>query len=170
MAVSNITAERLRELLSFDVETGLFTRLTSTNRRIKPGVVNGCVRPDGYILIGVEKSHFLAHRLAWFYVHGFWPDQIDHINGIKHDNRLSNLRACCQAENSQNLTIRKNNTSGFVGVSFRPDMGKFAAEIGVNKQKIKLGLFPTAELAAEAYASAKYKHHTFQRTVRPKTF
>lgn len=168
MADSNLTAERLRELLSFDAETGLFTRLTSTNRRLKPGVVSGCVRSDGYILIGVDKSHYLAHRLAWLYVYGAWPNEIDHANGIKSDNRLSNLRECSRQENCQNLAIRKDNKSGFVGVTYRPDLKKFAAELWVKKKKISLGLFKTAELASKAYTAAKYEHHTFQRTVRAK--
>ena len=93
MAIANITASRLRELVSYDVDTGKFTRLVDSYRRTAvAGSVPGNVFKNGYIYISLDATRYLAHRLAWLYVHGRWPvGQIDHINMIRTDNRLCNF-------------------------------------------------------------------------------
>jgi hypothetical protein len=95
-----LTAERLREILGYDPETGLFTRLVRTGR-IRAGEVAGTAHSRGYRSIVIDGRVYLSHRLAWLYVHGEWPpEQIDHINRNRADNRLVNLRAAKQSQNN----------------------------------------------------------------------
>ena len=101
-----LTAERLREVLAYDPDTGVFTwkARTSPFSRVNVGDVAGNLRRDGYIEICVDGRKHQSHRLAWLYVYGEWPaDQIDHINGIRTDNRIANLREANNAENHHNL-------------------------------------------------------------------
>jgi HNH endonuclease/AP2 domain len=159
-----MTHAELLELLHYDSETGLFTRRT-TNRRHKSGTVIGAKghkNSNGYGRIRVKGQLFYTHRLAWFYVHGDWPSkQIDHVNGNRLDNRLSNLREASHAEQQQNSGIPKNNTSGFVGVRRYKTTESFIARIKHNRKNIHLGVYSTATEAHEAYLSAKARLHTF---------
>ena len=163
-----ITQVRLKELLHYDPETGLFTWLVS-RRGGAAGSKAGYKRPDGYICIGMEKLRYHAGRLAWLYVHGRWPEvEIDHINGIPGDNRIENLREATRLENSQNIRLSMKNTSGFPGVSYRKKckFRKWRAQIRVNTKKIELGNFSTAEEAGMAYAKAKATLHPFNPATR----
>ena len=116
--MSDLTAERLREVLDYGPDTGVFTWKIRTNSRVKVGDVAGALRPDGYIQISIDGRLHRAHRLAWLYVTGESPpDQIDHINGVRDDNRIANLRLATSAENKQNLRRAKSrNKTGFLGV------------------------------------------------------
>lgn len=166
MAVSSLTAERLRKLFSYDPETGLFTRIANISGA-KVGTISGYTSAKGYDLIRVDNYLYRSHRLAWLYAYGSWPEsQVDHINGIKNDNRLSNLRCCTNAQNLQNQRKKANNTSGFIGVSFRKTINKFRATIGINGKYSHLGYFDTPEEAHAAYVEAKARLHTFQPTIR----
>lgn len=157
-----LTAERLRELLSYDPATGEFLRLATPRNASKAGDVAGCV-VDGYRRISVDGRQYQGHRLAWLHAHGRWPaDQIDHVNGIRDDNRLCNLREATNAENLQNLTARSNSRSGLLGVSWHARAGKWMGQITHNRKLHYLGLFATAEEAHVAYLEAKAKLHTFQ--------
>lgn len=152
-----LTQEKLRSLLSYCQETGLFTRIKS-RRRHKFGEVAGTVRLDGYIHIKIEGTAYLAHRLAWLYVTGKFPDkEIDHINNIKSDNSWSNLRESTRSENERNQGIQKNNKLGIKGVSKRGN--RFTASVKSNKQYYYIGNFKTAKEAAEAYQSFTKKLH-----------
>lgn len=163
---SSLTVERLRELLHYDEVTGVFTRRVSAGTR-KAGTVSGCARPDGYIGISIDARDYKAHRLAWFYVHEKWPDeQIDHINGARHDNRLVNLRECTNAENHQNLGRHADNNTGYQGVTFRKKTGRWIAQITRDGQNIYLGVHATPEDAHAAYLEAKAQFHPFQPTTR----
>jgi len=107
-------------------------------------------------MIGLFGNRIYAHRLAWFLTHGDLGDKyIDHENGIKLDNRISNLRLVTVAENMQNLKKSKKNTTGFRGVSFYKATGKFCAEPKVNGKKYFLGYFDKAEDASKAYIAKK---------------
>lgn len=113
----------------------------------------GSVRKDGYTNIRIKGKNFLRHRLCWFLYHGKWPKgQIDHINTDKKDDRISNLREATQKENTRNMSIHKDNSTGYKGVSICNRTGKFRARINVNRKEVHLGRFDTAE---EAYASYK---------------
>lgn len=161
-----ITQSRLKELLHYDPDTGVFTWLVS-RQRIRCGDVAGCIRSDGYRKIGVVGKPYQAHRLAWLYMTGSWPkDGTDHRNGVKDDNRWDNLREATQCENNQNMAIPSTNTSGFMGVSWDAQAGKWKAAIGIAGRVKNIGRFTTPEAAHAAYLSAKAETHTFQPTPR----
>lgn len=109
---------------------------------------------NGYMSGGINGRKIYAHRAIWALVHGCWPDVIDHINGVRSDNKLANLRAITKAENSRNSGIPATNTSGVVGVSFVPASQKWAAYIW-DKKKISLGVHSTFEAAVSARKSAE---------------
>lgn len=153
-----LTAERLREVLQYHPETGQFTwKLNPSCVRI--GKIAGTLLEKGYVKIAIDKRAHMAHRLAWLYVHGEWPDgYIDHINRNKSDNRISNLRVVGRNENMQNQGLHKRNTSGFRGVSeFK---NRWRARISVNGKDKYLGRFKDKESAYEAYLKAAAKYHT----------
>lgn len=163
-----VTAERLRELLHYDPSTGLFTRRVSLSNDGKPGDPAGSVpnKVTGYVAVSVDGRLYYAHRLAWLYVHGVWPQNIDHRNGNRADNKLDNLRECSKSENAQNQKRKTNNRSGFVGVHFDSVTGRWRASIRISGKTTKLGRFDTREEAAAAYAEAKLTLHPFQPTLR----
>lgn len=99
-----LTVERLKALLEYEPETGAFRWKSPTNQRIRRGIATGRVGTKGYLYIGIDRKSYMAHRLAWLYVHGHWPlEQIDHINRIKTDNRIANLRDVPDAINKLNM-------------------------------------------------------------------
>ena len=157
--MEKLTAEHIRAILHYDPETGVFTRLVRSGKH-QAGVSVGCVNKVlGYVLMGVEKQRLYAHRLAWLYMTGEWPEaQIDHINGDRADNRWTNLRSVTQAVNNQNLRrVRVTSKTGVQGVRLRK--GMFEARLGVNRKQCLLGRFFTADEAHQAYLTAKRALH-----------
>lgn len=155
-----ITQTRLKELLDYDPETGVFTWRVQTSNYIRIGDVAGMIDVHGYCVIGVDRKLYKAHRLAWVYTYSIIPDkmQIDHINGNTKDNRIDNLRCVTCVVNQQNQRkARCDNTSGFLGV--HPYGKGWRARIMVNGKDKYLGTFPTPELAHEAYLKAKRELH-----------
>lgn len=143
-----ITAERLRELLDYDPETGIFTwRVSSRNYRV--GDKAGSQRKNGRWLICVEHEKRMRSVWAFFWMTGQLPTQhIDHINRDPSDDRWANLRHCNRFENLHNMGLRKDNTSGYIGVHKRTN-GRYLAYTRTNEGKrIYLGHHPTAEEAA----------------------
>lgn len=155
----SLTAERVREVLAYCPETGQFTWRIAINKRIKPGRRAGVlVRSEGRVNIAIDGQHFKAHRLAWLHVHGVWPDKdVDHINGDPSDNRVCNLRLATKTENHANSKRYKNNKSGFKGVHFHAQSGKWRAVVRLNRKNNHIGLFRTKEDAAAAYLIAATK-------------
>jgi hypothetical protein len=158
-----LTQERLKELLHYDPETGVFTRLVSVGRRVKVGDVTAkTLNSKGYRRIGIEGTLYQAHRLVWLYTHGcFPPEQMDHINHDRADNRLVNLRCVSNAENRRNAALKRGNTSGFTGVCWQKKRGKWEARVGVMGKTLRLGYFNTKEeaIAARQAANIKYGFH-----------
>ncbi len=115
VGVNMLTQKELQLLVHYDTNTGLFTWKVKRKGRNKPNL--GWVDSKGYIEICIAQKRLKAHRWAWFYEHGVLPTQIDHINGIKTDNRLCNLRVVTTKQNHENRGAQKNNTSGFKGVT-----------------------------------------------------
>lgn len=163
-----LTAARLRELLRYDPETGVFTRRQnlSNSKAFKPGdVAGGIDKSTGYIKISVENRAYWAHRLAWLYVHGLWPDGLlDHRDENKANNAIRNLRPADKSLNGQNVTAaRSSSKSRLLGAC--PDgKGRWQATITVNRKQRHLGRFDTAEEAHAAYLAAKAELHPFARS------
>jgi len=127
MATRTLTQDRLKELLSYDPDTGVFTWKVSM-RGIKKGTSAGCQEKNRYLRISVDKTLHHAHRLAWLYVHGEWPkDVVDHINGDKSDNRINNLQSVTQKVNVRKHGLFNTNTSGVTGVSWVKHRQKWRA-------------------------------------------
>lgn len=163
MAKTDLTAERVRDLLNYDPETGIFTWRYS-RVGVRKGTVAGSNHCSGYISIRVDPGRALAHRLAWLYVYGEWPpNDIDHINGIRTDNRLKNLRCLTRGQNLQNQRVAKShNKLGILGV-FEDTRTKraerYIAVIVVDGKQRRLGRFADPHEAHAAYIEAKRKFH-----------
>lgn len=153
----------LKTLFSYDSATGDFTRLVRTSNNTKVGEIAGYLRVNGYVEIRINWEPYLAHRLAWLYMHGNWPvEQIDHINGVRNDNRFCNLREATRSQNLQNVFKPSvNNTSGLRGVVYHKRDKKYQAQIRVDGAQKHLGSFNTPEEASAAYLAAKKIHHPF---------
>lgn len=153
-----LTAGRLREMLSYDPETGLFTWLVKRGAQ-DIGSLAGKPRPSGrHIQIRVNKVLYQAHCLAWLYMLGSWPEsEIDHINRDKTDNRWENLRAATKQENAYNKAPR-GRTSRFKGV-YRSKQGRWVAGITFNKKSKSLGYYDSELEAALAYNKAARELH-----------
>ena len=150
-----ITAEELREQLDYDPKTGVFTRRASNNFARKIGDVAGYYTDLGYRRIEIKYRSYAAHRLAWLHVYGVWPRaEIDHINSVRDDNRIANLREATRAENNRNAKTRRNKRCA-KGVDMR--RGRFRARILAQGKSIHLGYYATEEEAHAAYVAAAEK-------------
>lgn len=154
-------AAYMRARLRYDPQTGAFAWIVPTARCIKAGSAAGWKNSSGHIQIKVDGTSHMAHRLAWLMTFNTFPSgQIDHINGIRDDNRIANLRNVTTGENTQNQRApRSDNTSGYLGVSFSKAAGKWVAGIGVGRKRIHLGCFDCPETAHLAYIKAKREMH-----------
>lgn len=151
-----LTAERLREVLRYDPETGGFTWIKATGKKVRPGKPAGSVsKTHGYAILGVDGTSYRAHRLAWLYVYGHFPEgHIDHINGDTSDNRLCNLREATRTQNLANSRRYKNNKSGLKGVHWHPQSGKWRVQVRLNRRNHHVGLFADRHDAHRAYLDA----------------
>ncbi len=152
-----ITQEELLELLHYDPNSGLFTWIKKTSNRIKVGDIAGSINDKGYIDIRLNNHLFRAHRIAWLYMHGVWPaNVIDHINHIKTDNRICNLRDVSMTVNSSNLSEKSSSSfSGYTGVTWCKNSKKWRVKIQANGRHYHVGRFVLLCDAVEAYAIAK---------------
>lgn len=154
-----LTQERLRGLLRYDPETGVFTSLVNRGP-LAPGDVVGTPHHSGYKQIRVDGRIYLAHRLAWLYVHGeFPPGDIDHINRNKQDNRIVNLRPATRSENNFNAPVRRHNVAGIKGVRRTKNGSRWEARARIAGHERSLGTYDTPEEASAAYQSFARHHH-----------
>lgn len=154
-----LTHKRLIELFTY-TDFGIFIRNKKTSNVTKEGEIAGSRDAYGYIVIGIDGKYYKAHRLAWFYVHVKWPkNQIDHINSIKHDNRINNLREATPAENCIHHLKRKDNSSGFVGIHWDEKKRKWIARCAIDNIRYYLGAFKDKEIAIEKYTHFAKLHH-----------
>lgn len=157
-----ITHKRLLEALNYDAESGVFTWKVKASKNTVIGEVAGSWRTeakDRPIRIRIDGNSFKAHRLAWLYVNGAWPNGlIDHINGDCHDNRICNLRDVNQSVNQQNLKKAKStNKTGFLGVSLVHN--GYRAKICIDRVSHDLGLFENPFAAHQEYLKVKRTLH-----------
>lgn len=149
------TAEELRSLLDYDPATGIFRWRRSAGTSAA-GDLAGCVR-GRYWIIGIRGRRYRAHRLAWVYVYGVWPElEIDHRDTFTLNNAIANLRQATRLQNTHNSKPHRANKIGLKGVT--ASRGKFHAKIRANFQTIYLGAFDTAEAAHAAYRTAAEQH------------
>ena len=161
MEKSKLTIERLRAVLDYDPETGIFVRIRSKGVHQSKAKM---LPKDKRIRISIDGRRYLASRLAWAYVYGeLLPEdvQIDHRDLDILNNRISNLRPATNAQNQANRALQGNNTTGFKGVSFDKERGKWRACIGGGKRgrQITLGRFSSPEYAHKAYCEAALKQY-----------
>jgi len=172
--LDDLTAEHVRSILDYNPETGVFKWKwrndvpKRTNARLA-GKATGTVNNKGYLQISINGHRYLAHRLAWLFVHGGWPsEQIDHIDGVPANNRIDNLRLANNQENQRNSGLQKNNATGIKGVHWNKASGKFMAYIKVDYRLIHLGSFGTLSEATAARHAAEIKYFgPFRRSLPP---
>ena len=147
-----INQTEVRRILSYDPCTGVFRWNASLNWRIKIGSLAGGINPvTGYLMIMIHGKKYPGHRLAFLYMNGsFPPEDVDHVNGIREDNRWSNLREATRSENMMNTGIRSNNASGINGVSWSKYHGKWQVSIHSAGAQLHVGYFNNLEDAAKA--------------------
>lgn len=158
MAKPILSAERLRELLEYNQETGVFTWRVPRYRKIKAGMQAGVIDGGGYVKMCIDYVQYRAHRLAWLYVHGKWPaGEIDHINGVRSDNRIANLRDVPSLLNKQN---RKNlHTTAASGLPGAYRCGnKWRSQVSAPFGLVHLGTFETPQAAHSAFVLAKLEY------------
>jgi hypothetical protein len=149
---TDLNADQLRSLLDYNPETGIFRYKVTPSRqsKVKAGDIAGYVRGGKYLIISINGEKYYAHRLAWLWMYGTWPENlIDHRNKCKVVNNIGNLRPATQSQNCANAPKKSNNTSGFKGVT--KSKKRWRAQITYRKQVHYLGNFKTREEAHEAY-------------------
>lgn len=151
--------EEIKENIQYDPGTGLFM-LVRDKSNVKSGQIAGSLCGNGYIRIVVNYKRYYAHRLAWLFVNGTWPaNDIDHINGIKTDNRYSNLRDATKSNNQHNRSTPRNNTSGIKGVCWDKHANKWLASCKIEGVGHHIGLFTCISDAEKAVREFRENHH-----------
>lgn len=144
-----LTYEEVREMFDYDPEKGILIWKNCLSNLFN-GTVAGRLHPTGYVIIKIKRKDYRSHRIIWFLMTGKWPEnQIDHINGIRNDNRFCNLREATSSQNNANSS--KRNSTGYRGV--HKDGKKWRAQIRMNKKNIHLGLYDTPEEAHTVYVA-----------------
>lgn len=157
----DVSQDRLKTILIYDPLLGVFSWREPCGGN-KIGSLAGTKTEDGYINIGVDKIYYRAHRLAWLYMEGYFPEHdIDHINGIRHDNRWCNLRHVSRSCNARNSVVRHTNKSGVKGVSWHKGKEKWVSTIRYNGKQVWLGAFNKFIEAVKARYDAEVKYNYY---------
>lgn len=156
----SLTQEKLKELLEYNPETGVFTWKKTINSRAMKGYLAGTFDNEGYIVIRINGKAYKSHRLAFLYMLGKFPENlVDHINTIKCDNRWRNLREADGKENQWNSVLRKFNTSSIKNVCWHYDNEKWNVSIKVNGKYAINKYFDSLELAELVAEEARELYH-----------
>jgi hypothetical protein len=161
----NVSAERCQELLSYCAETGKLTwacdRVSGQGRvNVHAGDIAGSIGRAGYRIVRIDGKNYRAHRVIWLMAHGDWPEyEIDHINGNRDDNRISNLRHATRLQNAKNVGLSRRNKWGSKGVSWDSLKGSWRADICADGRARFLGNFATIPEARAAYSAAALELH-----------
>jgi hypothetical protein len=156
-----LTQARLKELFFYDPACGDFVRIKRTTNSVCIGDIAGTLNFHGYIQTSVNCKIYKNHRLAWLYVYGEFPSEdLDHINRIKTDNRILNLRRVTDSQNLQNVGLRSDNKSGYKGVCWDVKKEKWSVRMTYNNKYRHLGCFDDVHEAGSAYIEASKKHHS----------
>jgi HNH endonuclease len=152
--------EILLRFLSYEADSGVFRwAIAHPSCKIFPGAIAGHIGSQGYRQITVRGKTYMAHRLVWLVETGAMPKgELDHINGVRDDNRIVNLRSATKSQNIANSKVRKDNSSGFKGVQWDNEACLWRARISVNGRRIHLGRFNSLERAHVAYCRAAQRH------------
>jgi len=158
-----LTQDKLKSILNYDRNTGFF--IWKRHAGVKTGSLAGKKLLDGYILITINRQRYRAHRLAWLYEYGYFPDLlIDHADGNPSNNRIANLRLATSTQNNCNAKMPITNTSGVKGVSFNKRLNKWGCSIRVLGVKKHLGYFLTLDDAKlKVELARKFYHGDFAR-------
>ena len=156
--MSELNSTQVHDTLRYDQKTGNFFWLVNKGKG-KSGNIAGTTNADGYVIIRIGGKRYMAHRVAWFLVKGKMPDgDIDHINGVRNDNRIENLRDVSRAVNLQNQK-KSRIKNKYIGVTWDKATKKWKSQITVNYKHINIGRFNTEEEAYAAYLTAKRNLH-----------
>lgn len=159
MAKNILSAERLRALLDYNQNTGEFTHRVKRSG-VKFGSIAGSISGAGYVYITVDREKHLAHRLAFLHYYGNLPEgAIDHVDGNRANNALSNLRLATISQNGFNSRLRGDNTSGHKGVNWVETEGKWKARGNIDGKEFSLGRYARYEDAVAAYEKFAKKNH-----------
>lgn len=152
-----LTQARVRELFDYRDDGQLIWKIRSG--RAATGHVAGTMDVHGYKTVRFSGKTYKVHRLVFLWHHGFLPEEVDHVNMNRSDNRVENLRSASTSQNQANRRARSVNASGLKGVTWKPRHQKWEARIGVNGRLIYIGLFDSPEKAHAAYVEAARRHH-----------
>ena len=151
MAPKSLTQDRLRELLTYNPMMGEFRWKTNRSAGVKTGDLAGSVDKRGYVRVSIDAKLYTAHRLAWLYTYGRWPEtELDHINKTPSDNRIANLRLATRELNTRNVNVRKDSLSGVKGVRWRKLDKRWESRIAIKGKTVTIGRYANIANATQA--------------------
>lgn len=165
--MSKLTQARLKSIIQYYPSTGIF-RWTRSRTGTRQGSIAGSKHPSGYLRVMIDREEILAHRLAFFYMTGRWPIEVDHHNGVRDDNRWSNIHEATHRENCRNTRRLDRNTSGQTGVHWRKDREHWVATIKLEKERLYLGSSKDIQIAIELRKEAEVKYNFHRNHGRSK--
>lgn len=160
IADENLNFDLAVQIFIYDAESGILKWRKGRGNKSGAGAIAGSINSGGHLCLKFKGKGYLVHRIAWLIHFGQWPEhQVDHVNRIKTDNRIINLRAATSTENKRNTGLRRDNTSGCKGVCWHKDKGKWFAIVRINNKQKHLGYYDDIELADLVAKEARSKFY-----------